>query len=146
MILDVISFISRFAMALVWLVAGFTKLGERVAEAQAIRAYDIFGATWSNYLSYLIAPLEIAGGVLLLFGIFLRHSSLVSTFVLVLFIIGIAQAWQRGLVIDCGCFGPKDADPGVGMDYALTIARDVLFIFFSLWTYYRPFKKFAIYA
>jgi len=28
-----------------------------------------------------------------------------SNIVLVLFMIGIGQAWARGLVIDCGCFG-----------------------------------------
>ncbi|MFI5505725.1 DoxX family protein [Corynebacterium kutscheri] len=147
LILDGISFIARFYMAYIWLKAGFSKLGERLANQQSVEGYDIFSEKWAGYIAELIAPLEIAGGILLLVGIFLRFSGILSTIVLALFIVGITQAWARGLNIDCGCFGVENIDQAeVGMNYAKTIARDVLYIFLSMWTAYRPFKKWAIHA
>lgn len=143
--LDVISFVARFYMAYIWLEAGISKLGNEVASAQAIQGYGIFTETWSKYLAHLIAPLEIAGGLLLLLGIYLRHASWVAAFVMVLFMIGIAQAWARGLNIDCGCFEPAN-DDGVGMDYGRTLLRDTGYLFLTLWTAYRPYRRFALYT
>ncbi|RNE49796.1 DoxX family protein [Corynebacterium alimapuense] len=144
-VLDFISAFARFYMAYTWISAGIPKLNSHMALTQAIMAYEVFTPQWSDYLARLIGPLEIAGGVLLLLGIFLRQSSKVATVVLVLFIVGIGQAWIRGLGIDCGCFSvDPDQDEQI-MDYFLTILRDIGFIILSLWTVYRPFRKFALY-
>lgn len=144
--LDAVSFIARFYMAYIWIKAGTAKLGHYMETAQSIKGYDIFSDAWANGLAHIIAPLEIAGGVLLLLGIFLRKSSVVGTIVLILFIVGISQAWSRGIVTDCGCFGNEGISSEVGMNYAKTIARDCFYIFLMLWTYFRPFKRFALYA
>ena len=104
LVLDIISAFARFYMAYVWIKAGASKLTDQLAVSQSIKAYEIFTPEWSHYLSYLIGPLEICGGLLLLLGLFLRPSAWVGQIVLVLFMIGIAQAWARGLGIDCGCF------------------------------------------
>ncbi len=145
LVLDVISAFARFFMAYIWLKAGLAKLGEEMATTQSVAAYRIFTPEWSGYIAQLIAPLEIAGGVVLLLGLFLRQSSKLSNVVLVLFIIGIAQAWARGLQIDCGCFGIDPNDTEFVMDYLRTIIRDIFFIFLGFWTIKRPFTKWAIY-
>ncbi|MDO4928982.1 MAG: DoxX family membrane protein [Corynebacterium sp.] len=144
-LLDIISAFARFYMAYIWLDAGISKLGNEMTSAQSIQGYEIFTETWSNYLAQLIAPLEIAGGLLLLFGLFLRHSSWVAAFVLALFMIGIAQAWARGLNIDCGCFEASNED-GIGMDYGRTLVRDAFFMLLTLWTALRPYRRFALYT
>lgn len=146
MALDAMSFFARFFMAYIWISAGISKTGSRLETAQSVKAYEIFSDTWANWISIIIGPLEIAGGVLLLLGIFLRKASWVSTFVMVLFIIGLSQAWARGLSIDCGCFGPQGITENTAADYAKVIARDIVFVVLSLWTVYRPFKKCALYA
>lgn len=143
--LDAVSFFARFYMAYIWLDAGISKLGNEMSTTQSILGYEIFTETWSRYLAHIIAPLEIAGGLLLLFGLFLRHSSWVATFVLALFMIGIAQAWARGLNIDCGCFEASN-DNGIAMDYGRTLLRDSFYMFLTLWTAFRPFKRFALYT
>ncbi|MEJ5998029.1 DoxX family protein [Corynebacterium sp. H130] len=145
-VLDIISAIARFYMAYVWIHAGIAKLGKHMAMTQAITAYKIFTPEWSSYLAQLIGPLEIAGGVLLLLGIFLRHSSKVAAVVLILFMIGIGQAWARGLAIDCGCFNVEGLSDDQTMDYLKTLARDAGYLFLTAWTIWRPFKRFAIYA
>ena len=143
-ILDAISAFARFYMAYVWISAGIPKLNDHMNMTQAIAAYEIFTPYWSDLLARLIGPLEIAGGVLLLLGIFLRQASKVATVVLVMFIIGIAQAWVRGLGIDCGCFSIEPNMDKVAMDYFVTILRDIGYIALSVWTIYRPFKRFAL--
>lgn len=144
-VLDAVSFFARFYMAYIWLSAGWAKLDDHMNVTQAIMAYEIFTPQWSDILARLIGPLEIAGGLFLLLGLFLRWSGKVAVGVLVLFIIGIAQAWVRGLVIDCGCFNVEQAPDAVAMDYAVTVLRDLFYIALSVWTVYRPFKRFALY-
>ncbi len=146
LILDAISFFARFWMAYIWIKAGVSKLDAHMAVTQNIMAYEIFTPQWSDFLARLIGPLEIAGGVLLLLGVFLRTSAKVSIGVLTLFVIGIAQAWLRGLELDCGCFDPSAATTNYQLEYATTIARDLFFIALSAWTVHRPFKKWAIYT
>jgi uncharacterized membrane protein YphA (DoxX/SURF4 family) len=143
-VLDAVSFFARFFMAYTWIAAGAAKLDNHLNMTQAIMAYEIFTPQWSDLLARLIGPLEIAGGVLLLLGIFLRQASKVATVVLVMFIIGIAQAWVRGLGIDCGCFSIEPNMDKVAMDYFVTILRDIGYIALSVWTIYRPFKRFAL--
>ena len=142
--LDVISFIARFGMAWVWIEAGVHKLGKTLDMTQAIKGYGIFTPEWAGYLATVIGPLEVIGGVLLLLGLFLRRSSIVATIVLQLFMVGIAQAWARGLDIDCGCFGYDAQNPDRGMDYAKTLLRDAAYLFLTVWTIKRPFTKFAL--
>nr|WP_275434284.1 MauE/DoxX family redox-associated membrane protein [Corynebacterium kefirresidentii] len=144
MVLDVISFIARFGMAWVWIEAGVHKLGKTLDMTQAIKGYGIFTPEWAGYLATVIGPLEVIGGVLLLLGLFLRRSSIVATIVLLLFMVGIAQAWARGLDIDCGCFGYDAQNPDRGMDYAKTLLRDAAYLFLTVWTIKRPFTKFAL--
>lgn len=144
-ILDVISAVARFYMAYVWISAGIPKLDNHMNMTQAIMAYEIFTPYWSDLLARVIGPLEIAGGVFLLLGIFLRRASKVASVVLVLFIIGIGQAWARGLAIDCGCFNIEPNLDKQAMDYFITILRDLAYLALTLWTVYRPFKRFALY-
>lgn len=144
LVLDVLSALARFYMAYVWISAGWSKIGVRLDTAKTIEAYEIFTPAWSDLLAQIIGPLELAGGLLLLLGINLRWSGKVSIYVLVLFIIGMLSAWQRGLVIDCGCFDPSAAGEGE-TNLLSTVFRDVIYIAITGFMMWRPFKKFAIY-
>lgn len=146
LVLEAISFVARFYMAYIWIKAGSAKIGNHRDMTQAINAYNIFTQEWSSYLAQLIGPLELAGGILLLLGIFLRSSAKLSAVVLVLFMIGISQAWARGLAIDCGCFKVEGLTEDVTMNYLKTLLRDAGYLFLSLWTVFRPFKRFALYV
>lgn len=144
-ILDCVSAFARFYMAYIWISAGLSKLNQHATVAMTIRNYDIFTGEWSNFLAQIIGPLEIMGGVLLLLGLFLKPANKLAIIVLTLFVIGIGQAWLRGLEIDCGCFETDPTESDGPMNYAVTILRDFFYIFLSGWTIVRPFKKFAIY-
>lgn len=144
LVLDVLSALARFYMAYVWIDAGASKIGVPLDVTKTIEAYEIFTPDWSYLLAHIIGPLEVAGGLLLLLGIKLRWSGKVSIIVLTLFIIGMLSAWQRGLVIDCGCFDPSAAGEGE-TNLLVTVARDVGYIAITAFMMWRPFKKFAIY-
>lgn len=145
-VLDVVSFIARFFMAYIWISAGASKLGGISGVAQSIEAYGIFTQEWAGYLATIIGPLELVGGILLLLGLALRPASKLSIVVLTLFIIGIIQAWARGLQLDCGCFGQVDPATvsNFGLEYTKVIIRDLIFIALSLWTVMRPFTKWSL--
>lgn len=143
--LDVISFIARFGMAAIWLWAGFSKLGNQMGVAQSVLAYEMFTPEVANFIALVLAPLEIAAGLMLLLGIFLRPTAKITAFVLALFTIGLIQAWVRGLAINCGCFSVNINDTGDTMTYLWAVLRDVGFIIATLWIAYRPFRKWAVY-
>ncbi len=144
-IFDIVSAFARFYMAYIWIKAGVAKLGQHHSVTQTIKAYEIFTPEWSSGLANLIGPLEVAGGILLLLGIFLKPSSKVAAVVLTLFMIGIAQAWIRGLGIDCGCFEADPSADAQAMNYLKTLLRDVFYMVLTIWTIARPYRRFAIY-
>lgn len=145
LILDTISLITRLAMAAVWIISGISKLRDSLQTQQAINAYEILPRDVISPLAAGLPVFEIALGVLLLLGIFLRPAAVISIGLLTVFIIAIISAWARGLSIDCGCFGGDGANPNAGLATYLTeIGRDLGFIVLSVWTVWRPFKRFAL--
>jgi uncharacterized membrane protein YphA (DoxX/SURF4 family) len=76
--------------------------------------------------------------VLLVLGLFTRPVAIASTLLMVAFIIGISQAWARGLTIDCGCFGGGGEIGAKSTTYPLDIARDTLFALAGAWLWWRP--------
>jgi hypothetical protein len=63
---------------------------------------------------------------------------------MVLFIAAIAQAWARGLSIDCGCFGGGGTvDPGE-TKYLSEILRDTGLALLALYLVRYPLTRFAV--
>ena len=61
-----------------------------------------------------------------------------------IFIIAIAQAWARGLNIDCGCFGGGGTiEPGQ-TQYLQEIIRDVGLVLLAWYLVRYPVTKFSI--
>ena len=82
-----------------------TKVGHPLTAQRAVQAYEIFPDGIANTIGLALPFLEIILGVLLVLGLFTRPAAIAATLLMVAFIIGISQAWARGLTIDCGCFG-----------------------------------------
>ena len=137
--------IARFGLAIVWLASGWLKLSDLMAAQQAIAAYELFPANVIYPLALALPTVELILGLLLLCGLFLRPVAVISAFIFVLFILGIASAWARGLSIDCGCFGGGGQDPSAGpVKYLIEIARDLFFILLATIVVRRPFTRLAL--
>ena len=144
-VLDVASALARFGLAFMWIYSGMQKVLEpHINVTKTIEAYEIFTPYWSDLLAQAIGPLEVAGGLILLLGIKIRWAGGVSLGVLVVFILGLYSAHARGLVIDCGCFDPAEADPQPG-GLLTAIWRDVFLVAVTAFMMWRPYKKFALY-
>lgn len=145
LLLDAVSALARFGLALMWIYSGLQKVLEsHLNMTKTIEAYEIFTPYWSDLIAQVIGPLELAGGLILLLGIKIRWAGGVSLVVLLILILGLYSAHARGLVIDCGCFDPATADPQPGQ-LIKSIWRDAFLVLVTAFMMWRPYTKFAIY-
>lgn len=119
----------RLGIAGVALAAAIPKFADLRQSQRATAAYEVMPVALSNIVGVVLPVVELAVGLLLLVGLLSRYAAGLFGLMMVVFIIGIAQAWMRGLNIDCGCFGGGGPLPaGATAAYGLEIARDVLFL------------------
>lgn len=136
----IVGLVFRLVLAGVLAVAGGIKLVEPNGARDAIMAYRIFPPSIAPYLGYALPAFEVVLALLLLIGLFVRISGLLSALLMVAFIAGIASVWARGYSIDCGCFGGGgdiSAD-GIARKYTIEILRDVAFALMGFWLYRWP--------
>jgi uncharacterized membrane protein YphA (DoxX/SURF4 family) len=128
----------------VWLVSGWLKAADPDQTYVAVRAYDVLPTAGVDVVAALLPWLELALGVLLLAGIGTRAVAILSAALLLVFVAGVAQAWVRGLSIDCGCFGGGGAvEPGQ-TTYVQELLRDAGFLLMAGWLIARPRTLFAL--
>jgi len=98
---------TRLLLAGVFLFAGMAKLPYTETLIWEINQYHILPPSLATAYGHVLPPLEIALGVFLLLGLFLRTSGSISGLVVVTFTVAKVYALAQGLDIDiCGCFGP----------------------------------------
>jgi uncharacterized membrane protein YphA (DoxX/SURF4 family) len=135
---DVIGTLARFGLAAVWLVSGLLKAVDPDQTYVAVRAYDVLPDAGVEIVAALLPWVELALGLLLLAGIGTRLVAVLSAALLLVFVAGVAQAWARGLSIDCGCFGGGGAvEPGE-TTYVQELLRDAGFLLMAGWLVVRP--------
>ena len=124
----------------IWLVAGIAKLADLTSFKQEVAAYDVAPSALVDLVAYGLPFFEIALGIYLLMGLLVRPAALLSTALMLLFIGVQAQAWARGLSIDCGCFGGLSKETvGAG-----TIVRDVLLTIPSVLLLLKPARHLSL--
>ncbi|MBZ5502841.1 MAG: DoxX family membrane protein [Acidobacteriia bacterium] len=114
--------VGRLALAVIFLYAAYAKMKPAgtmpwsVASVRTSLAMFALGVDSYNMLppwavspvAYLLPPFELFLGLWLLSGIGLRFSSLVSALLVGGFVGVMVSAYERGLTISCGCFGPGE--------------------------------------
>ncbi|WP_116113855.1 MauE/DoxX family redox-associated membrane protein [Austwickia chelonae] len=142
---DWLGLVSRLVLAFVWIYAAVTKIGRPLTSARAVQAYDLMPFDVAAVVGQVLPIIELALGLLLLVGLFSRFSGIFSSALLIVFIIGIASAWVRGLEIDCGCFGGDGSlEAGRKPQYLQEILRDLVFLGFAGWLSWRPGSVFSV--
>jgi uncharacterized membrane protein YphA (DoxX/SURF4 family) len=135
---DLLALLLRLVLGGVILVAGALKVGQLETSARSVRAYQLLPFDVAGAVGYGLPVLELAVGVLLILGLFTRVSAVIAGLLMVVFIIGIASAWARGLSIDCGCFGKGGTIAASQTQYPQEIARDVGLLACAVWLAVRP--------
>jgi len=139
-----IGLFARLILGGVLLVAGYLKAFSPDKSMMAVRAYELLPIWLANVLGIILPWLEIGAGLLLIIGVAIRYAALFGSALMVLFIVAIAQAWARGLSIDCGCFGGGGTiDPGK-TKYLEEILRDTGLALLGLYLLRYPLTKFAL--
>lgn len=136
--LDAVGTVIRFALAVVWLVAGSIKLADPARAYVAVRGYQLLPDSAVSIVATALPLVEVVLGLLLLAGLGTRLLALCSSALLVAFIAAVAQAWARGLSIDCGCFGGGGEVRPDATSYPREIALDVGLLALSVWLVVRP--------
>ena len=135
---------ARAVLGLVWLVAGGLKLPDPAAAERAVRAYQLLPGSLVAPVAFGLPVVEIAVGLLLLIGAFVRAAAVVSALLLAVFVAAVASAWARGLTIDCGCFGGGGQVDAGATDYPGEIVRDVALLALSAVLACRPRSRLAL--
>ena len=143
-ILDAVGTVARLGLAAVWLVSGGLKALDPDQTYVAVRAYDVLPTAGVEIVAAVLPWLEIAFGLLLLVGLGVRAVAAMSAALLLVFMAGVAQAWARGLSIDCGCFGGGGAVAAEDTAYLPELLRDAGFLALAIWLIVRPRTIFAL--
>ena len=115
---------ARLLLGVTWIVAGGLKLPDPAGSVRAVRAYQLLPEAVVPAVGYGLPVFEVGLGMLLVLGVAVRLSAILSGVLLVVFIVGVASAWARGLTIDCGCFGGGGTVAAGQTRYGTEILRD----------------------
>ena len=139
-----LTLLSRLILGGVLFAAGALKIGNLQKSAMAVRAYEMLPVQLANFLGYALPWIEIGIGLLLIVGASVKICGLLGAFTMLAFIIAIAQAWARGLSIDCGCFGGGGTIDPEETKYLSEIIRDIGLLAMGVFLYYFPKGKLSL--
>ena len=130
----------RLILGTVFLWASFDKILDPASFAKNISNYHVVPFGLENAIAITLPWLEFFIGTGLILGIMVDGSIMISSFLLLLFNILIAQAIIRGFNIECGCGLKEGQMVGVGkilenftllgIAYILTLREQNFFEFF----------------
>lgn len=139
-----IGLLCRLVLGAVLIVAGALKVGDLDQSVLAVRGYQVLPYDLAVVVGYVLPPLEIFVGALLVLGLFTRWAAVLGGLMMAAFVVGIAQAWIRGLSIDCGCFGGGGEVAPDQTRYAVELARDVALLAVAAFLVAFPRTPFAL--
>jgi uncharacterized membrane protein YphA (DoxX/SURF4 family) len=101
-----VALVLRLLLGAVFIYAAYTKLRQSwLLFALSIDSYQLL-PEWAVYAVARTLPLfELALGILLMAGVWLRYLSILAAAILGLFFSVMVVSYFRGVGIDCGCFG-----------------------------------------
>ena len=139
-----IGLVCRLTLGGVLFVAGYLKVDKLEVSQMAVRSYELLPIPLANFLGQTLPFFEVVIGLLLIVGAATRAVAALGGFTMFIFIIAIAQAWARGLNIDCGCFGGGGTVAPGETRYLQEILRDAGLVAMALFLIRYPVTKFSI--
>ena len=136
--------VARWVLGGVFLVAGALKLPDPDAAVRAVRAYRLLPEPVVAAVAFGLPVLEIAVGLALVAGVFVRTAAVAAAALLVVFLGGVGSAWARGLQIDCGCFGGGGEVSAGETAYPAEVVRDIALLAVGLALARRPRSRLAL--
>ena len=128
---------SRLLLAGVFAYAAWSKIQDPALFADVIAKYRLgLPRPVTDFVALTLPGVELLAAGVLVFAVWSREAALLLAGLLVVFVVGLTQAWARGLEIDCGCFGPSDPERPAPL--WLDILRDLALMLPAGWLLVRP--------
>jgi uncharacterized membrane protein YphA (DoxX/SURF4 family) len=134
----------RVLLGGVFVVAGVLKIPDPAAAVRAVRAYRLLPEVLVGPVAFGMPVVEIAVGLALLAGVFVRAAAIAAAVLLVVFMAAVSSAWVRGLQIDCGCFGGGGQVAAGETAYGTELLRDGALLLVALALAARPRSRLAL--
>lgn len=112
--------LARLGLAVVFILAGVTKLADRSGTRQALADFGV-SPRLADPLVLLLPAGELTVGVALLFPTTARWGAVGGLVLLGLFVVGLTRALRRGETPDCHCFGQLHSEPAS----RVTVVRNI---------------------
>jgi len=125
----------RLILGGLFIYASIDKITHPQDFAYIVYNYKLLPDIFINLFAFILPWIEMISGIFLVTGIFRRASSLMLSFLLLVFIIAISANLARGLNFDCGCFTTVTTEGGsdpIGLlirDTALLIPGLIIIFF-----------------
>lgn len=98
----------RVALGSIFIFSAVMKIIDTTYFVKSLENYKLLPVESLNIFALVIPCLELIIGILLLLGIFVKEGALIGSIMMTVFIAAILIALERGLDIECGCFGTAD--------------------------------------
>ncbi|MCX7832587.1 MAG: DoxX family membrane protein [Ignavibacteria bacterium] len=132
-------FLLRLIIGLLFIYASYDKILRPDEFAKAIKNYDILPFSLIHIPAIILPYLELFTGLFLIFGKFKLGSPFLIGLMLIFFLIGLIQAYARGLDINCGCFSLDN--PDASSNILLRIFEDILMLIAVVLIFMHNYKQ-----
>jgi uncharacterized membrane protein YphA (DoxX/SURF4 family) len=108
-VLKIVQIVLRVALGAIFIYAGWVKLQDPwQLFAAGVASYELLPMGAVEFVARTLPWFEIALGVVLISGFFMRISSTIVSALLAVFFTLIVRAYIQGKAINCGCFGGNE--------------------------------------
>jgi len=105
----VVLLVLRAVLGIIFVYAAWTKLSTPwELFAMSIDSYQLLPLTMVEFVARTLPWFELAVGLCVLAGIFLRTAAVATSLLLAVFFGLMVRAYAKGMEINCGCFGPGE--------------------------------------
>ena len=118
----------RLLLGALFVWTGWEKTKDPNAFLFSIRSFHILHDPYAAWVAMGLPWLEILAGAALVSGVLVDGGLATIAGMLAVFLWAIIYSWQRGLDINCGCFGGDEATSG----FTELITRDVILLSVAL--------------
>lgn len=106
-----IIFIFRVIVGFVFVYASIHKIADPESFAKSIENYRILPLFSVNVVAIIVPWIELIVGLFLMFGVCIKASSFIATFLMLFFSLLVLVTIIRGIDISCGCFSSSVSTP-----------------------------------
>ncbi|RLB75342.1 MAG: DoxX family protein [Deltaproteobacteria bacterium] len=127
---------ARFILGIIFIYASYDKILHTEAFAQIVYNYQLIPDALINITAIFLPWLEFVTGVVLIIGLWLPGSVVITNFLLVSYLGALLFNMARGLDINCGCFS---STIGESTTQIWPVFRDISFLFLSIYLFFSCF-------